>query len=61
MSMFMARRWQEFHTLLAMARRLQYARMRPDDRRVAGLRTGQRGVRDRLDWVDDRQPPSPSH
>ena len=61
MSMILTRRRQDFHNPLAMARRAQIARMRPDDRRVAGLRSGQRGVRDRLALVDDRQSPSSSH
>lgn len=54
MSIVLAHRLRGFHALLEMALRDERARLRPNERAVAGLKKKKLAIKDRLAAFDDR-------
>jgi hypothetical protein len=61
MSIVLARRLQGFHALLEMALSDERARVRPDDRKLAGVKKKKLIIKDRLSAFERRQVCSASH
>jgi hypothetical protein len=57
MSIVLVRRLKGYHSLLEMALNDERARLRPDDRTVAGIKKKKLVIKDRLAAIEGFQPP----